>query len=182
MASSARTNATSHSAVGPGRGEDRFAEARQELNWDLVLLRVSEPLRKAQTGKQAIHGMLQSAVSLGTIYLRFRDNGSTVSPIAGGRRIPDHAIKDLRRTLERQVRERFEASVSEGELPENANVESMNALCMSLLSGLLFCIEDGVSETSLLDSVGIFVQGLGFHTARPLKRRSQAPVLALVRK
>jgi hypothetical protein len=182
MASSARTNARSHSAFESGHGEDRLAEACRELNWDFVLLRVSELLRKAQTGKEAIHGMLQSAVSLGTIYSRFRNDGSTVSPTAGGPRIPDHAIKDLRRTLERQVRERFEASVSEGELPENANVESMSALCMSLLSGLLFCMEDGVSETSLLDSVGIFVEGLGFHTLRPLKRRSQTPVLALVRK
>jgi hypothetical protein len=179
MAPSARSNTTSHLALDPGHGE---AQARHELNLDLMLRRVSEPLQNAPTGKEAIHGMLQRAVSFGMKYSRFWDNRSAIPLTEGGLGLRGHAIKNLRQALRRQVRERFEASVSEGELPENANVESMSALCMSLLNGFLFCIEDGAREALLLDSVRIFMEGLGFHARRPLKKRSQAPVLILVRK
>lgn len=37
-------------------------------------------------------------------------------------------IKDLRRALERPFRERLAVAVCEGELPENANVQSMSPL------------------------------------------------------
>jgi hypothetical protein len=181
MALGELSNAKSHPAFDRHHGENSLAEVC--LNLDFALTRVSDPLRKAQTGKEAIHGMLQSAVCFGMTYGQPWDNGSAISSSQGERWFRCRTIKDLRRALERQVRERLEVSVSEGELPENANVQSMSALCMSVLNGLLFCIEDDIPEASLLDSVRMFVESLGFHPVRPLRRRRRtAAVLALVRK
>jgi hypothetical protein len=177
----APTNTNSHAALEPIHDDDGFAEPCQELklNPDFVLNCISEPLRKAQTGKEAIHGMLQSAVSLGTTYFRSRDDGSSISSNQSERCFRCRGITDLRRALERQVRERLEVSVSEGELPENANVQSLSALCISVLNGLLFCIEDDIPETPLVDSVRLFVESLGFHPVRPLKKRPRRPAAVL---
>jgi hypothetical protein len=164
--------------------EEGLVQAAQELKLDDLLAQASEPLRRAKTGKEAIHDMLQIAVSLAAAFCRSRNNHPAISPIATELSFTDRSIKDRRQALVHQLRERLEESVSEGELPENANVESMSALCMSVLNGLVFCIQDDVPAASLRDSVRLFVESLGFHGVRPLRRcaRRSPVVLEFVRK
>ena len=153
--------------------EEALFEAAPEILPSVVLATLTEPLRTAPTGRDAIHGLLEIAMSL-------RNPGAR-SLTRGGK--PDaQTIYGCGKSLEYHIRDRFERSVYEGELPEGANVGAMSALTLTVVRGLVFCTQD--SAATLLDSLKLFVNGLGFHVPGSAKRRPRplAPVLQFVRR
>jgi hypothetical protein len=147
---------------------------------DRQLWSVLELLRKAATGRDAVLDMLQRVLSAGL-------------PMSAGYNAPflaalhlnvendstQQTSRERRYALRSQLLKRLEHSVLEGELPEDADIEALSCLCMSFISGLAASLQDGISGTSLADSVVLFVEAVGFHKVRTPKRRSRGspPVL-----
>jgi hypothetical protein len=94
------------------------------------------------------------------------------------------ASQELRYALRSQIIKRLKDAVFEGELPENADVEVLSCLCISFASGLAAILQDGISVTSLVDSVALFVESVGLNKVRPPKRRprNSHQVLTLVKR
>lgn len=164
--------------------EEALLDDAAEMFQDVVLAALTEPLQTARTGREAVHGMLEMAISLRKGYRRLKDRRAGVRSLAR-ERVPDaQAIDDCGKSLEYQIRERLERSVYEGELPESANARAMCVLTLAIVIGLLFCSQEDLPGVTLLDTARLFVDGLGFHVARPPKRRSRrlAPVLEFVRR
>jgi len=164
--------------------EEALLEAAREMLLEVVLATLTERLGTARTGREGVHGLLEIAISLRRGYRGLKEQGAAVRLLALERKPDAQLIQDWGKSLECQIRDRFERSVYEGELPEGANVRSMSALTLAVVSGLLFCTQEDVSDVTLQDSARLFVDGLGFHVARPPKRRPRrlAPVLQFVRR
>jgi len=163
--------------------EEALAEAAPEMLQHVVLAALTEPLRTARTGREAVHSLLETAISLRNGYHQCKNHRER-RPSLTLERAPDAlGIDECGNSLKCQIRDRFKRSVYEGELPEGANVLSMSALTVAVVSGLLFCAQEEASSATLLDSVRLFVDGLGFHVVRPPKRHSRrlAPILQFVR-
>jgi hypothetical protein len=163
--------------------EETLLAAAQQLLPDVLLAAVAQPLRTARTGREAVRSMLEIAVTLRKSRCQLKDHCATVRPPAIERRADEQLNWDWDKSLGYEIQDRLERSVYEGELPESVNVRSMSALALALVNGLVFRAPGEVSEVTLLDSVRLFVDGLGFHVARPPKRppRRLAPVLQFVR-
>jgi len=162
-------------------------QALVETIWEawpqIVLAALSEPLRNETTGREAVSGLLETAISLQSGYRRLKELRNSNRPAAIGVRCEGQAVQTCLWKLERQIRERFKRSVYEGELPEDSRVLSLSALCLRLVGGFLAGVEDEVFAATASDSVNLFVDRLGFHVARPLKRRRRlTPVLPFVKK
>jgi hypothetical protein len=163
--------------------EEALVEAAPEMLQRVVLAVLTEPLRTARTGREAVRSLLEIAISLRNGYQQSKNHRER-GPSLALERAPDAlGIDDCGNSLECQIRDRFKRSVYEGELPEDANVPSMSALTLAVVSGLLFCAQEEASSATLLDSVRLFVDGLGFHVVRPPTDHSRrlAPVLQFVR-
>jgi hypothetical protein len=147
--------------------EEALVEAAPETPPEPVVEALTERLRTARTGREAVHGLLEIAISLRTGY---RESNAGQLP----------------KSLEHYLRNRLERSVYEGELPESANVRAMSALTFATVNGLLFCEQEDASAAQLRDSVRLFIDGLGFQAVRPLKRnrrpRPLAPILQFVKR
>lgn len=150
----------------------------------VALALLIEPLRTAGTGREAVHGMLEIAISLRRGYRQLKDRLAGIRAPAREPILDPLRIFDCGISLEYQIRDRLERSVYEGELPERSDVRAMSALTLTVVSGLVFCARQEDSAATLLDSATLFVNGLGFHVARlPKRRRLQlAPVLQFVRR
>ncbi len=166
--------------------EEALLEATREMLPEVLLAALSKPLRTARTGREAVHGMLEIAISLRRGYRRLKDHRAGVRSLAVERQPDAEVITNCGNCLEHQIKDRLERSVDEGELPESANILSISALTLTVVNGLLISpVENGSAATlTLLDSVKLFVDGLGFHVVRPVKRRQRrlAPVLQFVRR
>jgi hypothetical protein len=164
--------------------EEKLLEAAGQMLPELVVASVAEPLRTSRTGREAVFGMLEMAVSLRKARRRLRQHGSAVRSLSLEKRADEQTIWDWNQSLSYEIQARFEQSVYEGELPESANVHAMSALTLALVNGLVSCAPEVVSDVALLDAVRLFVDGLGFHVPRPSKRRMRplAPVLQFVRR
>jgi hypothetical protein len=148
---------------------------------DGQLAPVLEPLKMAATGREAVQDMLLGVLSadLSTApgsnaslpaLLHFSvDTDSTLQ-----------TSRACRHSLQSQIHQRLEHSVSEGELPECADVQVLSCLCMSFMSGLAVSLQDGIPKECLEDSIPLFVESVGFHKVRIPKRRerSTSPVQA----
>jgi hypothetical protein len=149
----------------------------------LHLGEIFKPLSRATTGREALYEMLRRVVDLGASCGTSIDQFRSAQPNANCTRDAYHRlIQDGRHTLRMKVLERLEESVREGELPEDADVEVLGTLFVSFVIGLAVSVQDGIPIASLLDSVTLFVAGLGFHTIRSSKRRQRGsrPVLEFV--
>ena len=125
---------------------------------------ILEPLSAAATGREGIRQMLERIVSA--------DPSFAPSCI--------HS----RQMIRVQILHRLESAVYEGELPERTQTETLGSSCSSFLLGLAINRQDGVSAARLIDSISLFVDGLGFHSVRPAKRkrRVNANLVPFVRK
>jgi hypothetical protein len=174
-------------SAGRLQGEYGTEEALVETAWELwpqiVLAALSDPLRNKGTGREAIQSLLETAISLQDGHRRLKELRNA-SPGAAKKGRFEEVAPTCGWSLGRQIRERFERSVYEGELAESANVSSLTALCLRLVNGCLVCTEDEKLTPTALDSVKLFVDGLGFQVARLSKRRRRrlTPVLAFVKR
>jgi hypothetical protein len=156
---------------------------------DRQLSFVLEPLRAAATGREAILDMLRRVLSasLPTSY-----GPSTFLPAVLHFSVETDSnpqtSRERRHSLRSQILKRLEHSVSEGELPEGADIEVLSCLCMSFVSGLVISLQDGISKALLEGSIALFVESVGFHKVRAAKRRLRStppvvrPVLTLVKR
>jgi hypothetical protein len=156
---------------------------------DRQLLSVSEPLRVAPTGREAVLDMFKRVVSAGLLVSRKQRAPLLAALHSSPENDPNQwTSRERRFALRGQILKRLEHSVREGELPEDADVEALSCLCMSFVSGLAASLEDGISGDSLEDSIALFVESVGFHKVRMPKRRSPSgsqtskPVLTLVKR
>jgi hypothetical protein len=136
---------------------------------------VLAPLRAAATGREAVLSMLHAVLSGGASV----PTGPNVPPLrASSPTVEDDSSlrknREWRASLRSLVSERLERSVYEGELPENANIEGLSALCTLFASGLAASLQDGISATSLATSISLFVESVGFHSVRAPKRRRRS--------
>lgn len=124
---------------------------------------ILEPLSAALTGREAIRQMLERIVSA--------DSG-----FAPG----THS----RQMIRLQILHRIESAIYEGELPESTQMEALGNSCTSFLLGLAINRHDGISAALLIDSIRLFVNGLGFHGTRPAKmeHRVNSNLVPYVRK
>jgi hypothetical protein len=164
--------------------EETLVETVWELWPQVVLAALVEPLRNANTGREAVRDMLETAVSLQNGYSWLKELRNVNRAAGAERNSAKQEMPSCGQALEREIRGRFERSVYEGELSENANVRSLSALCLRLVNGFLVCADDGILTVTALESVKLFVDGLGFHVARPSKKRPRrlTRVLAFVRR
>lgn len=156
---------------------------------DCQLSFVLAPLRRAVTGREAVLDMLHGVLSAG-LYVAAGPN-TPRSPILHSGVETDSILqmsREWRYSLRSLIVERLEQSVYEGELPEDADVHVLSCLCMSFASGLAASLQDGISAASLANSIALFVESIGFHRVRELKRRLRnspsvvAPVFTLVKR
>jgi hypothetical protein len=125
--------------------ETALLETARKLLPDVVLAGLAEPLRTARTGRDAVHGMLEVAVSLRKGHRQLKDHTAAGPSLAMERNSDDQAIQHWGRSLEYQIHDRFARSVDEGELPEGANIRSLSALTLAVVNGLVFCVQEEVS-------------------------------------
>jgi hypothetical protein len=131
---------------------------------DCQLAVISEPLRTAATGQEAVRDMLQGVLAASLPVPTVLHFGVEIdSTRAVG--------KEWRHQLRRQLIKRLQHSVSEGELPEDADVQVLSCLCVSFASGLAVSLQDGISKTWLEGSIPLFLESVGFHKIRIPKRR-----------
>jgi AcrR family transcriptional regulator len=159
--------------------EEALLEASGEMLLEVVVTALTDRLRTARTGREGVLGMLEIAIALRRGYRKLKRQRAGVRFLALERKLdPQGELLDC------QIRDRFERAVYEGELPEGANVHSLSALTLAVVSGLLFGAPEEVSDVTLLDSARLFVEGLGFHVVRSTKSRPRrlAPVLQFVRR
>jgi len=187
--------------VGAPRNQSKGFQAREQItfgtsqrdeervgteNESELLLQLGEifkPLSRATTGREALCETLRRVVDLGASCGAPIDQFRSAQPNADcARNAYYRLIQEGRHTLRMKVLERLEESVREGELPENADVEVLGTLFVSFVIGLAVSVQDGIPIASLLDSVTLFVAGLGFHTIRSTRRRRRGtrPVLEFV--
>ena len=98
----------------------------------------------------------------------------SLSPTSHGPIVGDLAQRmdrEWRFTLRIRIYERLESAVTEGELPEKADIEVLCCLCTSFACGLRTSLEDGIATESLANAIALFVESLGFHKVREPKRR-----------
>lgn len=164
--------------------EETLVERAWDLWPQLAVAALVERLGRASTGREAIHDLLEMAITLQTGYRRLRDQFA-VNRSPAINQMPDtRGCLDRSRSLACLIQARFARSVYEGELPESANVAALSTLCLTLVNGLVTRTDEDASTDTLLDSVKLFVDGLGFQRLRRSKRvpRRLTPVLAFVRK
>lgn len=131
------------------REQDFLTNVDPEL--DHQVRSILEPLGTAPTGREAIRQVLERIVSA----------DSSFAP----------ECTHSRQMIRLQILHRIESAVYEGELPESTQAETLGNSCSSFLIGLAINRQDGVSAALLVDSIRSFVDGLGFHIARPAKRK-----------
>jgi AcrR family transcriptional regulator len=166
-----------------GTEQGLLAAAREMLS-EVVLAALTEPLRTAETGREALHVMLENTISLRRAYRRLQTQRVAGRALPFEHNLDAEIIENCGRMLEYHIQDRFERSVYEGELPEGANVRSMSTLTLTVVNGLLFYPQENAPVSTLLESAQIFVDGLGFQPVRPAKRRPRrlAPVLPFVQR
>jgi hypothetical protein len=155
---------------------------------DCQLSSVLEPLRTAATGREAVLDMLQRVLS--AVPMGAGQNASFLAVLHSNveNDSTQQTSRERRYALRSQILKRLEHSVLEGELPEDADIEALSCLCMSYVSGLAASLQDGIPGASLADSVALFVETVGFHKLRTLKRRTRGspavptPRLTLVKR
>jgi hypothetical protein len=157
----------------PGAG-DRFEEAgKSKLP---LSLETTLDLLHAKTGREAVCAILRRVVLLGDSCQMSTSQSLSVEPRPSGEtNTCDSFVPERRQILREHVLRRLEESVFEGELPEDADVEALATLCVSFLIGLAASTRDELPITCLLNSVALFVDGLGFHTVRPTRHRNRGP-------
>jgi hypothetical protein len=141
-------------------------------NRDELVTVISEPLRTAATGQEAVRDMLRRVLSAGL----------SISPRPNAPRVFHFDVEmdstrpmghEWRHQLRTELVTRLEHSVSEGELRESADVQVLSCLCMSFASGLAVSLQDGISKACLEGSIPLFLESVGFHKIRAPKRRSR---------
>jgi hypothetical protein len=138
---------------------------------------VLAPLRTAATGREALLTMLHVVLSGGACVPaepNVSPSGDSCPTVENDLRL--RINREWRASMRSLVSERLEQSVYEGELPENANVDGLSSLCTLFATGLAASLQDGIPATSLATSISLFVESLGFHSARaPKRRRRNSP-------
>lgn len=143
-----------------------------------------EPLRVSLTGREAILSMLEENVRLRRRWPKYCGCLLTFNTFI----VPTEEaglhefLTARRRSLFKHIRLRLRHSVTEGELPEDANCEALANVCLTLLSGLMFRVLDGTPPGPLFRSMELFVNSLGFtprrsqtrHVTRPLRVRYES--------
>ena len=154
-------------------GGDRFEEAGKSelaLSWETIL----DPLFSAKTCRGAVCAMLRRIVLLGDPCPMSTSRSLPVEPRPNEAIVScESFVRERLQTLRTHLLRRLEESVFEGELPEDADVKALATLCVSFLIGLAVSTRDELPVECLLNSVALFVDGLGFHTVRPTKRRDR---------
>jgi hypothetical protein len=154
-------------------GEDQFEEAgTSELA--LSLETILDPLYSAKSGREAVCAILRWVVLLRDSRRISTNHSLTVEPCPNEVILScESFVRERRQILRAQFLRRLEESVFEGELPEDANVEALATLCVSFLIGLAVSTRDELPTSCVLNSVALFVDGLGFHTIRSTRRRDR---------
>jgi len=163
-------------AVGPGYDalhkafgtRDEILRAAIRICADAEVCLAQEPLRVSPTGREAILAMLEENVRLRRQWPKHRGCLFTFNAFVIS--LHDAELQDFltekRRSLSKHIRARLARSAREGELPEGANCESLANLCLTVLSGLTFCVLDGAPPGLLFRSIRLFVDALDFRVRR----------------
>ena len=147
---------------------DQILRAAIQFCADTEASLAQEPLRVSPTGREAILSMLQENVRLRRHWPKycgclFTINAFVIPPEEADLR---DLLTEKRRSLSKQIRSRLARSVTEGELPKDANPEVLANLCFTLLSGLTVRVLDGAPPHLLFRSIELFVNAIGFGPRR----------------
>lgn len=146
--------------AGPNPSESILEQAMQQL-----IERSTALLTAPGTGRDAVTGfLLQCAREASSVSDPVENDGA--SPEAHRHVFGLAEVCIALKRLRSPISTRFERSIDEGELPEDADLESLGTLCVVAACGLLCSDGLPVTPPGVQRAVHLLTEKLGFHPVR----------------